>query len=39
VNAGKHFDRVLNVALENQNYGSAGKAQAVRPGRLIEGKG
>jgi len=30
---------VLNVALENQNYGSAGKAQAARPERLIEEKG
>jgi hypothetical protein len=39
VSAGKHFDRVLIIALENQNYGSAWKAQATRPGRLVEGKG
>jgi hypothetical protein len=32
VGAGMHFDRVLNVALENQNFGSAGKAQVARPG-------
>ena len=39
MSAGKDFDRVLIIAPENQNYGSAGKAQAARPGRLIEGKG
>jgi len=39
VSAGKHFDRVLIIVLENQNYSSGRKAQAARPRRLIEGKG
>jgi len=39
MSAGKDFDRVPIIVPENQNYSSAGKAQATRPGRLIEGKG